>query len=148
MSASLSCRSCRISVLVLLLSTACGGSGGSQPSKGQHEMIMVSLEQLRGVSRLHPGMQKPLVIQELGLPSSETVMMGKRSRESSGVELSYYVYRESPTLVNEKKDKWLSLYFDRSGGLVSAYTTIAELDLDPRLRMRVPSPPDTEPPGR
>ncbi|MEO8586715.1 MAG: outer membrane protein assembly factor BamE [Acidobacteriota bacterium] len=102
-------------------------------------MTMIPLEQLRnGAGRLQPGMQKAQVVKELGTPSSETEMMGKQSKESSGIELSYYVYRESPTLVNEKKDKWLSLYFDRSGGLVHAYTTIPELELDPRLRMPAP----------
>ncbi len=71
-----------------------------------------------GLKRIAIGDSREHVISVLGPPTMERVLMAKENQTIKARFLRYYVYREDPRLVNEKKDIHATIYLDDDGKVI------------------------------
>lgn len=70
--------------------------------------------------KLNVGINKDEVIKLLGPPHNKTEIITKMG-DNKGTEYQYYIRRIHPNLVNEKRDKYINIYFGIEGKLTYAY---------------------------
>ena len=69
--------------------------------------------------RLYVGIKKEKVITLMGKPHIDKILLTKQGKVK-GSSLSYYVVRDHPELVNEKRDQVYIIFFGPAGNLINA----------------------------
>lgn len=87
---------------------------------------------LVNVVKVNLGDSRKKVIEILGKPTNDQVMMRKENREIIGRDIDYYFKRYEEGLVNEKYDRVISFYFDKEDKLTKITTNVEEI-LDLKL---------------
>lgn len=86
------------------------------------------------VQRIRKGWSVAKVVEALGQPSLIQRLAPKERPGPVRTELTYYVVRDDPKLVNEKRDRWLSVYIDSDGGVEHVWSNIDQLVIAPEFQ--------------
>jgi hypothetical protein len=127
----------RVRLLALILTVGAAfqvGCGGRKPVPQEDAIPLVSMDRLQeSAPRLRAGMARAEVLALLGPCSLETPLAAKDSPVKSGTELAYYVVLAKPDRINEKTDKWLTVYLDEFDRVKRVRSNISGIMIDKAL---------------